>query len=234
VPIYSNGIEREMVTPTGAAIATTLATHFGAPPKMVLQQVGLGAGTQNLPLPNILRLWVGEAIEPGSSFVAEPVPRPSQREETQFTETIAVLETQIDDLTPQAIGYVLQSLLEAGALDVFTQAIGMKKSRPGVLLTVVCQPDRVATCETILFRETTTLGIRRSQQQRRVLPRQIQPVQTDYGTVRVKLAWAEGRDRPPTNVHPEYEDCARIAHELKIPWREVHRAALQHWYHQQT
>ncbi|MBF2027707.1 MAG: LarC family nickel insertion protein, partial [Oscillatoriales cyanobacterium C42_A2020_001] len=146
------------------------------------------------------------------------------------TEQVAVLETQIDDLNPQAIGFVLERLLDVGALDVFTQAIAMKKSRPGTLLTVICHPENAATCEAVIFRETTTLGIRSTLQQRQALPREIQFVQTDYGTVRVKVAWAEGRDRPPTNVQPEYEDCAQLARQHHLPWRNIHQAALQSWY----
>ncbi len=273
VPIYSNGIEKELVTPTGAAIATTLAHQFGPPPPMILQQVGLGAGSQDLSLPNILRLWIGEeneaegrlrrerSVERGqraegnlslvighSSLAENKGQRTKDKEIAEIqnlaspnsqslipnpsTQTIAVLETQIDDLNPQAIAYVLATLLEAGALDVFTQAIGMKKSRPGVLLTVICLPEDVARCEAILFRETTTLGIRRSLQERHILPRELQSVETEYGPVRVKIAWAEGRDRPPTNIQPEYEDCAQLARSYNQPWRQVHRAALENWYRQ--
>ena len=110
----------------------------------------------------------------------------------------------------------------------------MKKSRPGVLLTVVCLPETVAACEAVIFRETTTLGIRRSIQQRQALDRQLQSVQTEFGTVRVKVAWAHSKedDRIPLNVQPEYEDCAAIARKQNLPWREVHRIALQSWYAQ--
>jgi uncharacterized protein (TIGR00299 family) protein len=235
VPIYSNGIERELVTPTGAAIVTTLATQFGHPPRMTLQQVGLGAGSRELSIPNILRLWIGEN---GGEKVREmgQVGEIGSRVDGEVAgalETIAVLETQIDDLNPQAIGYVMEELLAAGALDVFTQAIGMKKSRPGVLLTVVCQSETVATCETIVFRETSTLGIRRSQQARQILSREVHSVQTPYGRVRVKVAWlGQQRDRV-LNVQPEYEDCAQIARQQQLPWRQVHQTALQTWHHQQ-
>ncbi len=216
VPVYSNGIERELVTPTGAAIAVTLATRFGPPPVMTLQRVGLGAGSHQLPLPNLLRLWIGAGTDPKADGSLE---------------TIMVLETQVDDLNPQAIGYTFEALFAAGALDVFTQAIGMKKSRPGVLLTVLCHPENLAACETVLFRETTTLGIRRTQQQRRILDRQVQTVETTYGPVRVKVA---GQNNIFVNVQPEYEDCARLARQHHRPWREIHQAALQIWYFQNT
>lgn len=266
VPLYSNGIEQELVTPTGAAIATTLACQFGAPPKLRLQKVGLGAGGKDLPIPNILRLWIGTteaiggpaspvtasaqpginpmgiapasngnqlgSIEPTPSEPAVSLPDAGSPDaclpETFLQETVTVLETQIDDLNPQAIGYVMEALLTAGALDVFTQAIGMKKSRPGILLTVICRPGQRPACEAILFRETTTLGIRRTTQRRSLLARSIESVDTGYGSARVKVA------RHPQgqviNVQPEYEDCAQIAREQQLPWREVHRRALQTWY----
>ena len=224
-PVYSNGIERELVTPTGAAIATTLATDFGSPPAMTIQRVGLGAGSRDLAIPNILRLWLGEIRDQESQVSYSDVTSPS-------LETISVLETQIDDLSPQAIGYVFEALFAAGALDVFTQFIGMKKSRPGILLTVICQHAQLIGCEAVLFRETTTLGVRRSTQQRAILQRQIQQVETEYGAVRMKVAWMGKEDRAITNVQPEYEDCAELARQHSLSWREVHRLALHIWYSQ--
>jgi pyridinium-3,5-bisthiocarboxylic acid mononucleotide nickel chelatase len=215
VPVYHNGIDRELVTPTGAAIATTLAQAFGPPPAMTLQQVGWGAGTHPLPIPNLLRLWIGEA----TAFSAPNL------------ETVIVLETQIDDLNPQAIGYTYDRLFEAGALDVFTQAIGMKKSRPGVLLTVICHSETVSSCETVLFQETSTLGIRRSQQQRHALSRTIQTIETPQGPVRIKVAWHQGA---VVNIQPEYEDCARLAQQHQRPWQEIHQSAIQSWQQQST
>ena len=211
VPVYSNGIAKELVTPTGAAIATTLARQFGAPPEMMIEQVGLGAGSQDLAIPNILQLWVGTATAEFSS----------QRE------TITVLETQIDDLTPQAIAYTGEQLLQAGALDVFTQAVTMKKSRSGILLTVICLPELTNTCKKIIFQETTTLGIRERIQQRSILNRRIEQVNTQYGIVRVKIA-AENKSANSKiiNIQPEYEDCAKLAREHCIPWLTVQQAAI--------
>ncbi len=263
VPVYSNGIDRELVTPTGAAIAVTLAAHFGAPPAMTLQKVGLGAGSRQLPMPNILRLWLGETTTLPSPHAhpsqqsnkppASDPPHPSTATQppyqsaiqshqsqtttacattacaTTHTDTVVVLETQVDDLNPQAIGYLFDALLTAGALDVFTQAVGMKKSRPGVLITVICRPGQVDVCETLLFQETSTLGIRRYTQQRHILQRDWHTVQTDYGTVRVKVAW----DNDPhqiLNVQPEYDDCAQLARQHQIPWRDVHTQALRSWW----
>lgn len=236
IPLYSNGIEQELVTPTGAAIATTLATRFGPPPAMVLDRVGLGAGSHQLAIPNILRLWLGESSQV-EVLSSSPTPRPSQpvslppvASVASSQQTIALLETQIDDLSPQAIGYVFDALFAAGALDVFTQPISMKKSRPGVLLTVICAPEQVTVCEAILFQETTTLGIRRLWQQRSMLQREIHSVETVYGSIQIKLAWLDQTGQKPVTVQPEYEDCARIAREHNLPWREVHRLALETWY----
>ncbi len=244
VPVYHNGIDRELVTPTGAAIAVTLATHFGAPPAMILKKIGLGAGSRQLPMPNILRLWIGESAIPHTPHPILHIPHstphtlhsaprtPHPTPHTPSTDTVTVLETQIDDLNPQAIGYLFDALLATGALDVFTQAVGMKKSRPGILVTVICRPDQVEDCEAILFRETSTLGIRRSAQHRHILQREVQKVQTDYGTVRVKIAWDHDPDRI-LNVQPEYEDCAQLARQHNLPWREVHAQALHRWLSQQ-
>jgi uncharacterized protein (TIGR00299 family) protein len=215
VPVYSNGIDRELCTPTGTAIACTLAAGFGPPPPMQIQAIGLGAGSRNLAIPNILRLWIGEKSFAGKENL------------TNDPEAICVLETQIDDLSPQAIGYVFDALFAAGALDVFTAPIVMKKSRLGVLLTAICHPEFQDACEAVIFRETTTLGIRRSTQERTILHREIQKVQTEYGEVQIKVAKSGQRI---ANVQPEYEDCASIARVKNISWREVHRLALQSWY----
>lgn len=223
-PVYSNGIDKELVTPTGAAIATTLARDFGSPPAIAIKQIGLGAGTINLPIPNILRLWLGESASLQSNFS-------DSKDTSSNLETISVLETQIDDLNPQAIGYVFEALFAAGAVDVFTQAIAMKKSRPGILLTVICHPENLLSCEAVIFRETTTLGIRRTTQQRAILQREIQHVEIEYGKVRVKVAWkGQSPEKVIANVQPEYEDCAELARKHNIPWREIQRLALQRWY----
>lgn len=133
------------------------------------------------------------------------------------------METQVDDQSGQVIGYVMDLLLASGALDVFTQAIGMKKSRPAVLITVICPCDRLEICEDILFRETTTLGIRRRFQERRIIPRQIVSIETKLGTARVKVA---DRDKSKT-IQPEYEDCVKLAKIHQIPLSEVQAIVLQ-------
>jgi hypothetical protein len=205
VPVYSNGIDKELVTPTGAALVVTLSQEFGSAPAITVQKVGLGAGTASLPLPNILRLWLGETTT------------------TENLETVAVLETQIDDLSPQVLAYSQELLFKVGAWDVFTQGITMKKSRLGTLVTVICPVDKIPECEAILFRETTTLGIRRQLQHRRVLKREMQAVSTPYGEIPVKVAFLQEK---VMNVQPEYEDCVKIAQQYQVPLKAVQESAI--------
>ena len=220
VPVYSNGIDRELVTPTGAAIAVTLATEFGAAPTMEFHQIGLGAGTISLAIPNILRLWIGKSTASLAPTSVKP----------ECLETIEVLTTQIDDLNPQAIGYIFDRLFQAGAVDVFTQPIGMKKSRPGILLTVICPLDRLIDCEQVIFQETTTIGIRRDSQVRSILPRSIESVTTKYGDVHVKVSLNNLVDDDRImNIQPEYEDCAILSAQHQVPWKEVYQSAITAW-----
>ena len=231
VPIYSNNINKELVTPTGAAIVVTLAKGFGAlPSNFALDKVGLGAGSHDLPIPNILRLWLGHLSKLHQQAPETIAPLASE----SSLETICVLQTQIDDLDPQVFGYLFDCLLEAEALDVFTQAIGMKKSRPGILLTVICHPSQAADCQKIIFRETTTLGIRHYQQQRSILTRKFQTVELPQGSVRVKVATQGiGENQHVINAQPEYKDCAQIAKHTGQSLRDVRQMALNLWQTQQ-
>lgn len=206
VPVYSNGLEKELVTPTGAALMVTLAASFGAFPAMRVEKVGFGAGNRRLSLPNVLRLWVGETTD------------------SETLETVAVLETQVDDLSPQVLAYCCQLLFQVGALDVFTQPVNMKKSRLGTLITVICSPSQISACEGVLFRETTTIGIRRQFQQRNVLKREIQEVETSLGKVRVKVAWVGDQ---MINLQPEYEDCVRLAQQHQLPLKQVQKVVFR-------
>jgi len=208
VPVYSNGINRELVTPTGAALVVTLAQQFAQFPPMNVQKVGLGAGNASLSLPNILRLWIGDTA-------TEPT-----------LETVAVLETQIDDLCPQVLAYCQDLLLREGAFDVFTQPITMKKSRLGTLMTVICPVDQLQHCEQILFSETTTIGIRRQFQARSALKRTIQQVTTPWGKARVKVAfWGD----QPINVQPEYDDCVQLAQQQQKSLKQVQEMVIAHY-----
>jgi pyridinium-3,5-bisthiocarboxylic acid mononucleotide nickel chelatase len=212
VPVYSNGMQMELVTPTGAAIAVTLAASFGDPPAMTLHKIGLGAGQADLRLPNAVRLWIGESSDTTASEVLE---------------SLMLLETQVDDFNPQVMALVFERLFDLGALDVWTQAIAMKKQRSGLLISVLCSPELVNRCEDVLFQETTTLGIRRSPQERRILTRDFEVVETPYGPISVKLAY---RHREIWNIQPEYDDCVRLAKAQHVPWWKVHQAALHQWY----
>lgn len=204
-PTYSTGIQHELVTPTGAAIVTTLAGKFGAQPAMTAEAIGYGAGTANLAeQPNVLRLFVGEsALKEGS----EPQ-----------DETITVLEANLDDLSPQVYGYFAERALEAGALDVFSTPAQMKKNRPGQLVTVLCNPAKANRLRELIFRETTTLGVRQSTVQRCTLQRETLLVETPLGSIRMKVARSNGHI---LNVAPEYEDCRKIASERGLPLKQV-------------
>ncbi|HVC00329.1 MAG TPA: nickel pincer cofactor biosynthesis protein LarC [Candidatus Dormibacteraeota bacterium] len=205
---YSTGIERELVTPTGAAIVSTLAAGSGPMPPMRIDAVGVGAGSADLAeQPNMLRLFVGERTggDGGAS------------------ETVAVIEASIDDMNPQLYGYFAERALEAGALDVFSTPAQMKKNRPGQLVTVLARPEAADRLIDLLFLETTTLGVRISQALRRPLDREWVTVETAHGPVRMKIARASGR---VLNAAPEYEDCRRIAAERGVPLKEVMAEAL--------
>jgi pyridinium-3,5-bisthiocarboxylic acid mononucleotide nickel chelatase len=216
-PTYSTGILRELVTPTGAAVASTLASQFGAQPAMRVGAIGYGAGTADLDeQPNVLRLFVGES---GIQPAVEP-----------RDETIVVLETNLDDMNPQLLGYFVNRALEAGALDVFSTPAQMKKNRPGQLVTVLCDPDKCELLTDLIFRETTTLGVRRSNVQRRTLCRESVPVDTRLGRVRVKVARLNGQT---VNAIPEYEDCQNIAAERDLPLKQVLAEAIFQFQKQQ-
>ena len=209
-PTYSNGVQRELVTPTGAAIVATLCESFGPQPLMTVSAIGYGAGTADLEgQPNVLRIMVGEAAE---KVIAG------------FDEEISVIEANLDDMNPQIYGYFLEKALAAGALDVYTTPVQMKKSRPGTLLTLLCKPPDADPLMALLFRETTTLGARTYRAQRRTLPRETVNVHTQYGDVHIKLSRINGSIR---HVAPEYEDCRKLAAEKNVPLQQVISAALR-------
>jgi len=212
-PVYSSGLQAELVTPTGAAIVKTLVTRFAPYPPMTVGNTGYGAGTRNFQgHANVLRLTLGEAFP--------------EAETRSLNETIAVLEANLDDLNPQVFGYVMDRLLEEGALDVFGMPVQMKKNRPGMLLTVLCKPEQVAKLSNLIFAETTTLGIRQRQEQRQVLVRKWVTVATRWGDVRMKVASLNGT---VTNYAPEYEDCRRLAADHRVALKLVMQEALQEY-----
>ncbi len=202
-PFYSTGVVGELLTPTGAAILTTLSSGFGPAPAMTLREVGYGAGASDPPIPNLLRLLIGEALDEPLGYEAEQV---------------TVLETTIDDMNPQIYDYLFEKMLGAGALDIFLTPVQMKKNRPGALVTALCRPSMAQKLADLLLRETTSIGIRWRLENRLIARRSIKEIETPYGVVRVKIAKAESG---VVNMMPEYEDCKRIALERNIPLKEV-------------
>jgi pyridinium-3,5-bisthiocarboxylic acid mononucleotide nickel chelatase len=206
-PVYSSGIQSELVTPTGALLVTSYATSFGPVPAMTVQHVGYGAGDRDLSnTPNVLRVLVGESTE--------------QPE----TERIVVLECEMDDMNPQIFGLVMDRLYAAGALEVYFASVQMKKNRPGTLLTILVRPEDRRELTAIVFRETTTIGVRYHEVLRERLEREIVEVSTPLGPVRFKVARLGGR---VVNVSPEFEDCLRIASERGVPLKDVQAAATK-------
>lgn len=208
-PTYSSGLQRELVTPTGAAIATTLATRYAEIAPMTLQGIGYGAGSaDNAEKPNVLRLLIGEraASEPGEYWDAP----------------VTAIETNLDDMSPQIYGYFAEKALETGALDVFSTPAQMKKNRPGLLLTLLAEPQNVSRLIDLVFRETTTIGVRTYELRRKTLAREFVPVVTPFGDVRMKVSRLNGA---VLNATPEYEDCQKLAAERGVPLKQVIAAA---------
>jgi uncharacterized protein (TIGR00299 family) protein len=205
VPVYGAG-EGELLTPTGALLVTAHATSYGPLPGLAPEAVGYGAGARDTPgRPNVLRVVVGEETDVAAA------------------QTVLVLETEIDDMSPQLFGPLFDRLLQAGALDVYYTSIQMKKGRPGVLLTAIVPPERRFAIEEVLFAETTTLGVRYQEWQRTVLARERVLVDTPYGPVAVKVARRQGAVQ---NAQPEFDDCLRLATARGVPVKEVWAAAL--------
>ena len=204
-PVYSSGVQSELVTPTGALLVTSYATSFGPLPAMTVEHVGYGAGDRDLPnTPNVLRVFVGESTD-------QP-----------HTERIVVLQSELDDMNPQLFGLVMERLYAAGALEVYFASVQMKKNRPGTLLTVLARPEQREELSAIVFRETTTIGVRYHEVLRERLEREIVDVTTPLGTVRFKVARLGDTI---VNAAPEFEDCLKIAAERRVPVKDVQGAA---------
>ncbi len=203
-PVYSSGVERELLTPTGAALLTTLGSEFGSMPVINVERIGYGAGRDDLPHPNLLRLIIGVSAMASAQ------------------EKVIVVETNIDDMNPQMYDYVMERLLAAEVLEIFITPILMKKNRPGHLLTVICPSEKLPTVTKFLLKETTTLGLRWHEEERAKAEREIVSLQTKYGRIRFKLARWEGN---VINLSPEYEDCKGLATEKGIPLKEIFEEA---------
>jgi uncharacterized protein (TIGR00299 family) protein len=216
-PVYSSGPQVELVTPTGAAIVKTLSSRFASFPAMKVERAGYGAGTREFPEhPNLLRLTMGEAEKAEG---ASPSPGTG-------SQTIAVLEANLDDLSPQVLAYAMERLLAEGALDVFSVPVQMKKGRPGALLTVLAKLEDADRLTRTIFVETTTLGVRRREEQRQTLSRRWETVNTTWGPVRIKVANLNGS---VSNYAPEYEDCRTLAEAQHVPLRTVMQEAIQQY-----
>jgi len=214
-PIYSGEIQKELVTPTGAAIVKVLAAGFGPRPLMTTEAIGWGAGARDFAgHANVLRISIGETQIAEADVAGDPI----------AAETIAILEANLDDLSPQVTGYIVELALAEGALDVFTAAVQMKKNRPGTLLTVLARPENEGHLRALLFRESSTLGVRTRHEKRYALPRRHEAVATPWGEVRMKIASLNGAD---SQYAPEYEDCHRIAAEHHVPLKTVMQEAIR-------
>jgi pyridinium-3,5-bisthiocarboxylic acid mononucleotide nickel chelatase len=210
VPTFTNSVQGELATPTGAALLVTLVQHFGARPPMNVEAAGYGAG--NLDTPggaNVLRATLGEEI--------------ARSVEVSAADEVIVVEAEIDDMSPQLFGHFQELALEAGVLDVSFLPIQMKKNRPAVRLTIICSPDRLNEIARLVFLETTTIGIRYTTARRKTLPRDFVPVQTEFGRVMIKKSSLDGSE---VNFAPEYEDCRRIALEKGVPLKAIQAAAI--------
>ena len=206
-PIYSTEVDGELVTPTGAALVTTLATRFGPMPPMRVESIGYGAGSRVIPgHPNVLRAFYGDL-----------------RDEAALRETVVVIETTIDDMNPQLYGHLMERLFAAGALEVFYTPIQMKKNRPGTLATIIVPEPRLDAITEVVFRETTTIGFRYQPMGRIEMTRRFDTARTPYGPVRLKVSLYNGEEM---QVTPEYEDCRALALRRGVPLKEVQRAAL--------
>ena len=212
IPVYSSGVEGELVTPTGAAIVSTLSASYGPFPSMKVERIGYGAGAKEFPgHPNVARIFIGQAVE-----AVKPQPGAAG------DELVSIIEANLDDMSPQLYGYLVEQALAAGALDVTCSSVQMKKNRPGLVVTILCAPEKSDALAQLVFEQTTTIGLRIYEARRKVLEREHVEVETPYGKVRIKVAKREGK---VVNAAPEYDDCQKLAGEKSVPLKEVLLAA---------
>ena len=222
-PVYSSGIQSELLTPTGALILTEFASAFGPIPPMTIEKVGYGAGDRELKeTPNVVRVLIGESSDARRATASAVAGDPSLRTSMKVT----VLECEIDDMNPQIFGVLMEKLYAAGALEVYYSAVQMKKNRPGTLMTIVAAPDHRDAMTDIVFRESTTIGIRHQELSRECLDREMVTVTTRLGPVRFKVARRDGR---VLNAQPEFEDLAKLSAEHGIPVKDVQALAHKAW-----
>jgi hypothetical protein len=202
-PIYATGVRGELVTPTGAAILTTLAEDFGPMPTMAVERIGHGAGTADRSISNLLRLFTGTKALSDARYEIEQ---------------LAVIETTIDDMNPQIYDYLIDKIFQMGAQNIFLQSVQMKKNRTVVLLSILCRPEMVSAFADFLFKETSTIGLRWRIDNRILAQRKTNVISTRSGDIRCKLAMV---NKEIVNITPEYDDCKRIAENLNIPLKSV-------------
>jgi pyridinium-3,5-bisthiocarboxylic acid mononucleotide nickel chelatase len=220
LPIYSSGVQKELVTPTGAALLRALNVTSTYLPAMRMLFTGYGAGSRDLPgQPNVVRLILGESADPTIRHSNSTGPK----------EKVGIIETTIDDATPELLSYVADRLLSAGASDVHRTPIQMKKGRSGTQLTILCSPERALELQQIVFVESTTLGLRYREEDKFILDRTVVSASTEWGEVRIKLGIAAGR---VVNAAPEYEDCKRLAQQHVVPLKQVMQVAMAAYYQQ--
>lgn len=210
-PIYATDTEGELTTPTGAAIITSLTTDFGNLPPLTIEKVGYGAGSMDLEMPNLLRLWVGEMKVQPKDYI---------------TEEVTILETNIDDMNPQLYDHIMERLLHAGALDVFLTPVQMKKNRPGIIISVITSKEQAENLLSIILEESTTLGVRVTETHRLSLPRSIHLAKTKFGKIRIKVA---RKGDTIVNVTPEYEDCKKAAITHQVAISQIYTEAQKAW-----
>ncbi|MEZ4526548.1 MAG: nickel pincer cofactor biosynthesis protein LarC [Desulfobacterales bacterium] len=212
LPVYSRGIEGELLTPTAAAILTSLASAFGPVPSMRIQHIGYGAGSADPAIPNFLRVMIGDTEESGN----------------EEDDQVAVMECNMDDMNPQIYDYLMQKILQMGARDVFLTPVQMKKNRPGTMLTVISLPEQVGLFADFLLKESSSIGLRWRMEKRIRAQRRMETLETAFGTVRIKIAERGGHI---VHVSPEYEDCRKLAAEKNIPLKTVMGAAASQAMH---
>lgn len=208
IPTYSGGIESEMITPTGAAIISTLAKSFGKRPLMKIERIGYGAGEKEFTIPNLLRVSVGEKIAKDKDF-----------KDDYISDEAVLIETNIDDMNPEFYNYIMDQLFSQGALDVFLTPIQMKKNRPAHMLSIIVYEQNLKEILEVLFSESTTLGVRMKEIKRLRLAQQYFIAETKYGKIKVKIGMFKGERK---NIAPEYEDCKKMAKQHKVPLKEVY------------
>ena len=213
IPIYSGGIESEMITPTGAAIISTLAKNFGERPLMKIERIGYGAGEKEFAIPNLLRVSIGEKVLNDGNL-----------KDGYVNDEAVLIETNVDDMNPEFYDYIMDQLFSQGALDVFLTPIQMKKNRPAHMLSVVVYEQDLRGMLEVLFSESTTLGVRIREIKRLRLTQQNFIAETKYGKIKVKVGIFEGEIK---NIAPEYEDCKKMAKQHQVPLKEVYEEAMK-------